>query len=73
MYKLVSSLRPDLIDPDDFTGQSLDFVVRELISEINDIKVVLLNDKQARKDNPALQEAWERYQIIKGLTNGRHN
>ena len=53
------------IDPELFNGLSLDLVMRELITEINDIKTVLLMDQLLRERNPVLQDAYEQYQTVK--------
>ena len=49
-------------------GDPLSDVIREIIIEVNRHDEILTQDAEMRKQNPALQDAWERYQVIKGLS-----
>jgi len=57
----------NLIDPDSFEGQPLSSVMRLLIGEINELKILADNDSELRAKNPALQDAWEQYQTVRTL------
>ncbi len=63
-------LNPEPIDADEYRGQSFDRIIERLIGEVNDLKEAISMDEQLRRNNPALQDAYEQYQTIKGLTNG---
>ena len=43
-------------------------VVDALITEINDIKEAIIMDEAMRMKNPALQEAYDKYLVIKRLS-----
>lgn len=56
------------IDSDDFNGMNIKDVVDALITEINDIKEAIIMDEAMRMKNPALQEAYDKYLVIKRLS-----
>jgi len=43
-------------------------IIIKLAKQVNRINDVLLQDEIMRKNNPALQDAWEKYQTIRNLT-----
>jgi len=43
-------------------------IIIQLAGQVNRINEVLLQDRLLRKNNPALQDAWEKYQTIRNLT-----
>ena len=49
-------------------GEDIASVIREIIIEVNRHDEILTQDAEMRKQNPALQDAWEQYQVIKGLS-----
>jgi len=58
---------PD-IDYSKYEGQPFEHGMRDIIKHINELKEITLFDEHLRENNPALQEAYERYQIIKKLS-----
>ena len=61
-------LNPKPLDPDDFQGLDLSDVINAIIVEINTIKQVLIADEAMRANNPALQDAYNKYLMIKRLS-----
>lgn len=43
-------------------------IIIKLVGQVNRINDILLQDAILRKSNPALQDAWEKYQTIRKLT-----
>jgi len=48
-------------------GENISRVIEDII-ELNHHDSLLMQDIELRKQNPALQEAYEKYQVIKGLS-----
>jgi hypothetical protein len=53
---------------DQFKGRRSEDVLQVIIQEINDLKEALLLDEDLRRHNPALQDAYEKYQLVKKLS-----
>jgi len=69
----MSTLEPgpyELINMDVLRAMPIDDVVRILIDEINVLKQTIIIEDHLRQSNPALKDAYDRYQIIKELSIG---
>ena len=51
-----------------YPGMDLSIVVEELVVEIENLREIIVMDETRRRGNPALQEAYDQFMIIKKLT-----
>jgi metallophosphoesterase superfamily enzyme len=49
-------------------GERTEIVITRLIKRIECLEAMILGDALQRLDTPGLQEAWEKYQMLKKLT-----